>query len=103
MGLLADANLLVVGEMALGFERTNFIDQDFGIDDHAVSDDAELVGMERAGRHQVQNGFLAVYDQGVAGVVTALIAHDDIGVVGKKIDDLTLAFVAPLGTDDCDV
>ena len=59
--------------------------------------------MERAGRDQVEDGLLAVDHQRVAGVVAALEANDDIGVVGKQIDDLALALVTPLGTDDCDV
>ena len=90
-------------EMALGFERVDFLDQDFRIDDHAVADDAELVRVERAGRDQVEDGLLAVDHQRVAGVVAALEANDDIGVVSKQIDDLALALVTPLGTDDCDV
>ena len=96
-------NLLVVSEMALGFERVDFFDQDFRIDDHAVADDAELIGVKRAGRDQVQNGFLAVDDQRVAGVIAALKAHDDIRVLGEQVDDFAFAFVSPLGTDDCDV
>ena len=90
-------------QMALGFERVDFLDQDLRIDDHAVADDAELVRVQRAGRDQVEDGLLAVDDQRVAGVVAALEADDDIGVVGEQIDDLALALVAPLGADDCDV
>jgi hypothetical protein len=32
----------------------------------------------------------------VAGVIPALTADDDIGLIGQKIDDFTFAFVAPL-------
>jgi hypothetical protein len=39
----------------------------------------------------------------MAGVVAALEADDDIGVLGKQIDDLAFTFIAPLGADDCDV
>jgi hypothetical protein len=35
----------------------------------------------------------------VAGIVAALEAHDRIGALGKQVGDLTLALVAPLGTD----
>ena len=42
----------------------------------------------------------AVDDQGVAGIVAALKAHDDIGALRQPVDDLALAFVAPLGADD---
>ena len=35
----------------------------------------------------------------VAGVVTALVANDDVEMLGKQINDLAFAFIAPLGTD----
>src|SRR5437764_1155391 len=38
----------------------------------------------------------------MAGVVTTLIAHDNIEALGQQIDDLAFAFIAPLGADDCD-
>src|SRR5438105_12898304 len=38
----------------------------------------------------------------MAGVVTALIAHDDVEALGEQIDDLAFALIAPLGADDCD-
>ena len=42
-------------------------------------------------------------EDGVAGVVAALIARHDIEVLGEEIDDLSLAFVAPLRAQDDDV
>jgi hypothetical protein len=39
----------------------------------------------------------------VAGVVPALEAHHDVGAAGKPVDDLALAFIAPLGADHGDV
>ena len=36
----------------------------------------------------------------MAGVVAPLEAHDSVRSVGEQIGDLSLAFVAPLGTDD---
>ena len=43
---------------------------------------------------------LAVADDRVAGVVAALEADDDVGLLGEQVDDLALALVAPLGADD---
>ncbi len=40
--------------------------------------------------------FLAAVNDGVPSVVAALTADDDIGVSGQDIDDLALAFIAPL-------
>ena len=42
---------------------------------------------------------LAVDHQGMAGIVAALEAHHDLGPLGQPVDDLALAFVAPLGAD----
>ncbi len=56
--------------------------------------------MEDAGRDEVQDGLLAAHHQRVAGVVAALEADHHVGVLGEEIDDLSLALVAPLGSDD---
>ena len=38
-------------------------------------------------------------DDGVAGVVAALVAGDDVEPLGEQVDDLALPLVAPLGAD----
>ena len=43
---------------------------------------------------------LAVGDDRVARVRAALVAADEVRVLGEQIDDLPLALVAPLRTDD---
>jgi hypothetical protein len=35
----------------------------------------------------------------MAGVMSALEAHDALGVIGQPVDDLAFAFVTPLGAD----
>ena len=52
-----------------------------------------------AGGDEVQDVFRAADDDGVAGVVAALGADDDVGLLGEDVDDLAFAFVAPLGAD----
>jgi hypothetical protein len=69
------------------------------VDDDAVADDGELA-LHDTRRQQGQLVDLAVDHQRVAGVVAALEAHDDIGPVAEPVDDLALAFIAPLGADD---
>jgi hypothetical protein len=59
--------------------------------------------MQRPRGNEMKDGFLAVNDEGVARVVAALEADDDVGIVGEEIDDLSFAFVSPLGADNCDV
>ena len=57
-----------------------------------------LAGMEDAGRDEMQDGLLALDDQGMAGVVAPLEPGDHIGVLRVQIDNLSLPFVTPLGS-----
>ena len=50
--------------------------------------------------HQLQGVALAADDDGVAGVVATLVAHDVAVLLGEQVDDLGLALVTPLGPDD---
>ena len=77
-------------------------DQHAGVDHHAVADHAGLAGIEDPGRDQVELELLAVADDRVAGVVAALKAHDDVGLLREQVRELALALVAPLGADDDD-
>jgi len=82
-----DAVALELGDLLLQGRR---------VQHHAVADQAQRVGAQDAGRDQVQHGLLAADDQGVAGVVAALEAHDRADFLGQQVDDLALALVAPL-------
>ena len=53
MGLLADAQLIVAGEMTLELERVYLFDQNLRIDDHAIADHAEFISVQSAGGDQV--------------------------------------------------
>jgi hypothetical protein len=59
--------------------------------------------MEDAGRDMVDDELLAVSIDGVAGVVSPLVAGDDVKVFRQEVDDLTLALVPPLKSHDGDV
>jgi len=52
-----------------------------------------------SGRNQVENIFRAAMNNGVTRVVAALAADHDVRLGGQDIDDLSLALIAPLGTD----
>jgi hypothetical protein len=39
----------------------------------------------------------------MAGIMAALEADDDVGLLGEPIDNLALAFVTPLGADNDDI
>ena len=72
------------------------------VDDHAVADRAQLAGVEDPRRDQVELERLAVADDRVAGVVAALEADHEVGLLGEQVHDLPLPLVAPLGADDDD-
>ena len=73
------------------------------IDDDAVADDAGDARMQDARRDEVQDELGAVDVDGVAGVVSALIARDDVETRRQQIDDLALAFIAPLGAEHAQI
>jgi hypothetical protein len=51
----------------------------------------------------VKYSLLAVDDQRVTGIVTALEACDSSRAIREQIHDLSLAFITPLGADDNDI
>src|SRR5262249_710939 len=80
-GVLRDEQLLVLLEGAARFQAADLLEEDARVDDDAVADDAHLPGVEDAGRDQMQDGLLAAYDQGVAGIVAALKPDHDLRVL----------------------
>ena len=97
--VLRDAQTVRGHRDALLLELGDFIDQSLRIDHHAVADDGELAAAHHAGGQQRQLVGDAVDHQSVAGIMATLEADDDIGLLGQPVDDLALAFVAPLGPD----
>ena len=73
-----------------------------GVEDDAVADRAAHAGMQNAARDLVQHERLVADVHRVSGVRAALIAHDPVGALGEHVDELSLAFVAPLRSDDDD-
>ena len=81
-------------------ELVDLLDEEPRVDDAACSDDADLPVAEDARGHVVELEGLAVADDRVPGVRTALVPADEVGVLRQEIHDLPLAFVPPLGPDD---
>ena len=80
---------------------------DFGlqrprIEHHAIADHRRRSAHDARGKQRELVGLVAD-DERVAGVMAALEAHDHVGAARQPVDDLALAFVAPLGADDGDV
>ena len=101
--VLGDAQIVAGDRNALPLEPADLVDQRARIEHHAVADHRELVRPHHAGRQQRKLVGHAVDDERVAGVMTALEANDDVGLLRQPIDDLAFAFVAPLRADDHDV
>jgi hypothetical protein len=46
--------------------------------------------------YRLKSELLAIEDDGVTSVVTALVAHYNVGTAGIEVCDFTLTLVAPL-------
>jgi len=78
----------------------NLTQQSFGINYDPVSDDRGLVLPHDTCREKLENILLASNVDGVARIRAALVSSHDVKVLGQSIDDLALAFVAPLRAHD---
>ena len=84
-------------------DRDQFVDfaeERFGREDDAVAEVANARRVHDAGRNQAHDGLLAVDDERVARIVAAVEANDAVGFFRQPVDDLALAFVAPLSADN---
>jgi hypothetical protein len=101
----------IVGELeivgadidALAAYRVDFAEQCPRIDDHSVADDRQLARPDHPRGKKAQFVLDIADHQRVAGIVAALKAHDDIGPLREPVDDLALAFIAPLRADHGDI
>ena len=57
-------------------------------------------GIEHAGGNQRERDLLVADDDGVAGVVAALVANHEVGGLGEVVGDPALALVTPLGSEN---
>ena len=81
-------------------DLTDLVHQRLRVDHDPVADHAGRALVEDARRDQVEHERLIAPLDGVAGVRAALVAGDDVHGRREEVDDLPLAFVAPLGADD---
>ena len=99
MGPVTDPQL-AFDPHAAALEHVDLPDHAGGIEGHATGDDAGDVVAEDAAGNEGELPGLAVGDDGVAGVGAALIADDDLVVLGEDVDEFAFGFVAPLQTDN---
>jgi hypothetical protein len=89
-----------VGVQVLLDQPVQLTQQHLGVDHHTGPDDRGDVRVEDPAGDQVQLEDAVTDDDGVAGVVAALVADHQVGGVGEQVGRLALALVAPLGADD---
>ena len=85
---------------AARLEHPDLVAEDREVDDHAGAEDAHRVRVEDARRDEMELECSELVHDGMAGVVAALVADDQIRLLREEVRDLALAFVAPLRSDD---
>ena len=83
------------GDAAL-FEVLDLAQQLGGVDDDAVADDADLVGVEDAGGDEMELELAELVDDGMAGVVPCGVPGYDLRLFRQEVYDPALALVPPL-------
>ncbi len=98
----ADEHALGRHFQALLGQPIRLFEESLRINHHPVAEHASLSGVYDPGRDQMEYEGLVADLYGVARIVPALIACDDVEALGQQIDDLAFSFIAPLRTDDND-
>jgi hypothetical protein len=84
-------------------ELVDLCEERLRVDHDTVADHAGDAFVQNARRQQPQHELPAARVDGVPGVVSSLVSGDDGEVAGEEVDDLALAFIAPLGAEHCNV
>src|SRR5699024_1704386 len=92
----------VGGVRTAGFQAADLLEQGLQVHHAAIANDGGGVVGEDAGRQKLQLILFPSHDDGVAGVVTAVGLHAVIDLATQDVRRLTLALIAPLGTDNDD-
>jgi len=80
-----------------------FFQQGDGVHHEAVADHSFLPRLQNAAWNEPDDELLVADDDGVAGVMAALVAHHVVELVREQINQLALAFIAPLRAENDDV
>ena len=100
-GLLADLEILRGDGDALLGQTADLTHQVLQVNDHAVTHDVDGGLPKDAGGQQVQDEGSLVIDNGMARIIAALIAADNVIVGGKQVHHAALAFISPVDSNDC--
>jgi hypothetical protein len=100
VGGVRKAQAARAGIHTAGSQGFNLRDQGQRVDDHAGANQAGSVGVDDAGGNKMQFVGLPADGDGVAGVITAVVAGHQVRPGGEQVDDTAFAFIAPLGTNN---
>src|ERR1700675_2720533 len=81
-------------------QRSEFLQEGQWINHHAIADDAGALGPQNAAGYELQDELFPVDDDGVSGIVAPGVPGHDRKRLSEHVDNLALALVAPLGSDD---
>ncbi len=95
MGALADIEAFEIDAKLA--QVIHLAQQSTRINHHAIADDAGDAAVQDARWHQVERELPLAMHHPMARVAAALIARDILRAVGQLVDELALAFIAPLG------
>jgi hypothetical protein len=74
--------------------------QNIRVNGYAVGYHAAGFGTNGTGRHEMKGKFLISDNNRMTCVCTPVKSHDDVTIGGKDVNNLSLAFVAPLQSDN---
>ena len=80
------------------FYLGNLIGEVLQVNDHAITKHTYNVFVKDSGREKIQDEFSLVGYDCVAGIVAALIADNNIRLLGKQVNDSSLSFITPVNT-----
>jgi len=88
---------------SIAFEFADFLQQRFRREYDAVADQALDILAKNARRNQMKGGFLAFYNQSMAGIMAALKAYHSRNLIGQQVNNLAFSFITPLGAQHYNV
>ena len=93
---VADDQVLRCDLDPLVTQHFDLIEKMFEVDDHARPHHIDGLITQNAGRQQIQDELAFFVDNGMSGVVAALITDDNIIFFAQKVDHAALAFISPV-------
>ena len=99
-GLVGELQVFGADLHAAGLDGLHLIREVVEVDDHTGAQHTGDIRVQDAGGQKVQDELALFGDDGVPGIVAALIAGNDIGVFGQQVDDAAFALIAPIDSSN---